>query len=87
MSASQEGTRGHRRYSTRSLLTGKETQLERILWSATVLLKQMDDAYGQLLEEMPRSQSGRKRVQRRIQEVRKQCLSIRAMIVTTHAVQ
>ena len=91
----QEGRRGHRsyvcqvghRYSTLSLLTGKETQLERVLWSATVLLKQMGDAYEQLLKEMQRTDSDRKRVQRRIHEVRKQCLAIRAIIETTHAVR
>jgi hypothetical protein len=70
-----------------SLLAGKETQLERVLWSATVLLKQMGDAYEQLLKEMPRTDSDRKHVQRRIHEVRKQCLAIRAIIETTHAVR
>jgi hypothetical protein len=91
----QEGLRGHRsyvcqvghRYSTLSLLTGKEMQLERVLWSATVLLKQMGDAYERLLKEMPRTDSARKPVQRRIHEVRKQCLAIRAIIEATHAVR
>lgn len=47
LSVDGEGVRGHRlyvcqighRYSTQSLLNSKETQLEQILWSATVLLK------------------------------------------------
>jgi hypothetical protein len=95
LSFDQEGTRGHRlyacqvghRYSTTSLLHSKETQLERTLWSAAVLLKQMGDAYEQQLKEMSRKDSDRKRVQRRIHEVRKQGLAIRAMIEATHAVQ
>lgn len=95
LSVDQEGPRGHRfyacqvghRYSTTSLLHSKETQLERTLWSAAVLLKQMGDAYEQHLQEMPREDSDRKRVQRRIREVRKQGLAIRTMIEATHAVQ
>ncbi|MBX3301821.1 MAG: hypothetical protein KF693_06385 [Nitrospira sp.] len=74
---------GHR-YSTSSLLHSKEAQLERSLWSAAVLLKQMGDAYQQLLKEMPRAMASRKAVQRRIKEVRKQSLAIRGIIETTH---
>jgi hypothetical protein len=47
----------------------------------------MGDAYEQQLKEMSRKDSDRKRVQRRIHEVRKQGLAIRAMIEATHAVQ
>jgi hypothetical protein len=91
----QEGPRGHRsyvcqighHYSTKSLLQEKEVQLERTLWSATVLLKQMGDAYEQLLREMRRADLDRKHVPRRIHEVRIQCLAIRAIIEATHAVQ
>jgi hypothetical protein len=90
-----EGPRGHplyvcqvgHRYSTPSLLHSKEKQLERTLWSAAVLLKQMGDAYEQLLKEMSQEDSERKRVQRRIHEVRKQGLAIQAIIESTHAVQ
>ena len=77
---------GHR-YSTSSLLHSKETQLERSLWSAAVLLKQMVDTYQQLLKEMPRAVAGRKVVQRRIKEVRKQSLAIQGIIETTHVAQ
>ena len=95
LSSDQEGLRGHRlyvcqvghRYSTQSLLNSKETQLEQVLWSATVLLKQMGDAYEQLLKEMPLTDSDRKTVQRRAHEVRKQSLAIRAIIEATHAVR
>lgn len=95
LSFNQEGQRGHRlyvcqvdhRYSIASLLHSKETQLERTLWSAAVLLKQMGDAYEQQFKEMSREDSDRKRVQRRIREVEKQSLAIRAMIEATHAVQ
>lgn len=74
---------GHR-YSVSSLLNSKETQLERSLWSAVVLLKQMGDAYQQLLQDMPHRTAGRTAVQRRIKEVRKQSLAIREMIEATH---
>ncbi len=91
----QEGSHGHRlyvcqvghRYSATSLLDSKELQLERTLWSAAVLLKQMGAAYEQLLKGMSRSDSERKRVQRRIDEVRKQSLAIRMIIEATNAVQ
>ena len=76
------------RYSPTSLLYAKEVQLERTLWSATLLLKQMECAYQDLLEEMNRTKGAeRTRVRRRINEVRKQCLAIRAMIEATHALQ
>jgi hypothetical protein len=77
---------GHR-YSTHSLMRAKETQLERIMWSAAALLKQMGNAYGQLLKEMPRTDADRRQVRRRINEVRKQRLAIQAIIETTHAAQ
>ena len=73
------------RYSMRSLLHAKETQLERTLWSAHVLLKQMLIAYDRALGEMPSTDG--KTVRRRINEVRKQCLAIRTMIEATHAVE
>lgn len=95
LSVDQEGPHGHRRYvcqvghrySTSSLLNSKETQLEQVLWSAAVLLKQMGDSYEQLLKEMPKTDSDRKQVQRRIHEVRKQSLAIRAIIEASHAAQ
>lgn len=74
---------GHR-YSTSSLLRSKEAQLERCLWSAVVLLKQMDDAYEQLLNVIPRRTSDRNAIQRRIREVRQQNLTIRKIIECTH---
>ena len=92
----REGPRGHlvyccqvdHRYSPSSLLYAKEAHLERTLWSAVLLLKQMAYAYQDLLEEMNRTKGAeRTRVRRRINEVRKQCLAIRAMIEATHALQ
>jgi len=73
------------RYSTRSLLHAKETKLERTLWSAHVLLKQMLIAYEHALGEMPSTEG--ETVRRRINEVRKQCLAIRTMIEATHALE
>lgn len=91
----QEGQHGHRlyvcqvghRYSTSSLLHSKEAQLERILWSAAVLLKQMGDVYQKHFKEMPRTDSDRKLVQRRINEVRRQSRAIQAIVEATHAAQ
>jgi hypothetical protein len=95
LSRDREGPSGHHhyvcqvghRYSTPSLLQSQETQLERVVWSATVLLKQIGDTYEQLLKEMPGKDSERKLVQRRIQQLRKQSLAIRRIIEATHAVQ
>ena len=92
----REGPKGHlayccqvdHRYSPTSLLYAKEAQLERTLWSAALLLKQMAYAYQDLLEELNRTGGAeRPRVRRRINEVRKQYLAIRAMIEATHALQ
>lgn len=94
LSRGREGPRNHcnyvcqigHRYSTPSLLHSKEAQLERVVWSATVLLKQIGDAYEQLLKEMPRKDSEHTLVQRRIREVRKQSLKIQGLIEETHVV-
>ena len=92
----REGPLGHllyrcqvdHRYSVGSLLETKEGQLERTLWSAALLLKQMSYAYEDLLGELKNAKGmDRSRVQRRMKEVRKQSLGIRAMIETTHAVE
>jgi hypothetical protein len=92
----REGPRGHllylcqvdHRYTVGSLLHAKEAQLERTLWSAALLLKQMSFAYEDLFSEMKKVKGvERKRVQRRMNEVRKQCLAIRAMIEASHAVE
>jgi hypothetical protein len=92
----REGSRGHllyrcqvdHRYTIHSLLHAKEAQLERTLWSAALLLKQMRYAYEDLISELemaPRAE--RKRVQQRANEVSKQCLAVQAMIEATHAVE
>jgi hypothetical protein len=91
----REGVRGHllyrcqvdHRYTTGSLLLAKEAQLERTLWSATLLLKQMGDAYQDLLAEAKKASGVRRaRVRQRIYEVRKHFLIIRELIETSHAV-
>jgi hypothetical protein len=90
----REGARGHllyrcqvdHRYTTGSLLEAKEAQLERTLWSAALLLKQLSYAYEDLLSEMAKARgTDRKRVQRRMNETRTQSLTIGAMIDGTHA--
>ena len=72
------------RYAPASLLHAKEAQLERTLWSAVLLLLQTGYVYDDVLDEKtPGVQQTR--VQRRINELKKQCLAIQAMIETTHA--
>jgi hypothetical protein len=92
----REGPNGHllyrcqvdHRYTLNSLIEGKETQVERTLWSAVLLLTQLGYAYQDLLGEMKRSRlAGRKQMRRRVQEVRRQGVAIRAMIEATHAVE
>jgi hypothetical protein len=92
----REGSHGHllyrcqvdHRYTVSSLLHGKENQLERALWSASLLLKQMAYVYEDLLSEMTGSTAvERKRVQQRLKEVKKQRLAIQAMIEATHALE
>ena len=92
----REGSRSHllyrcqvdHRYSIGSLLHAKEDQLERALWSASLLLKQTSYVYEDLLSEM-RGAGGaeRKRVLQRMKEVKKQRVAIQAMIEATHAVE
>jgi hypothetical protein len=92
----REGSHGHllyrcqvdHRYSMGSLLHAKEDQLERTLWSASLLLKQMSYVYEDLLSEMKDARGAeRKHVQQRMKEVKKQRLAVQAMIETTHAVE
>lgn len=92
----REGPRGHllyrcqvdHRYTIGSLVHAKEAQLERSLWSTALLLKQIRYTYEDLLREMPMStRRRRKRVQQRINEVKKQCLAIRTMIEASHAAE
>lgn len=92
----REGTHGHllyrcqveHRYSVSSLLNAKEAHLERVLWSASLLLKQMMYAYEDLLSETKTADKAeRKRIQERINEVRGQCLAIRKMIEASHAIE
>jgi hypothetical protein len=92
----REGSRSHllyvcqvdHRYTVGSLLHAKEAQLERALWSAVLLLKQMLFAYEDLLSELNKvNHAERKRVQRRVNEVRKQCFAIQAMIEDSHVVE
>lgn len=92
----REGPKGHllyrcqveHRYTIGSLLHAKEAQLERTFWSTALLLTQMRYAYEDLLNEMRASTPReRKRVQRRVKEVKKQCLAIRTMIEASHAAE
>jgi hypothetical protein len=91
----REGSHGHllyccqvdHRYRIGSLLQAKEAQLERTLWSASLLLRQMAYAYEDLLSETKRvNGAGRKRMQQRMNEVWKQSLAVQAMIEAADAV-
>lgn len=90
----REGRRGHllyvcqvdHRYTAESLAEAKESQLEQSLWSACLLLKQLSYAYEDLMEEMlDAPATERRKLKRRIQEVKSHSLAIRAMIEATHA--
>jgi hypothetical protein len=92
----REGSHGHllyrcqvdHRYTIHSLLHAKEAQLERTLWSAALLLKQMRYAYEDLMSELKKApRAERQRVQQRANEVSKQRLAVQAMIEATHAVE
>jgi len=92
----REGDHGHlmyecqvkHRYSLPSLLHSMEAHLEKSLWSSSLLLKQLDIAYLDLLDEVNNQPpADRTRVERRINEVRKQCLAIQAIIEASHAVE
>jgi len=90
-----QGRQGHvvyrcqvdHRYSLPSLLEATEIHLERSLWSAALLLTQVGIAYEDLLAQKTASRETRKQAQRRIREVRKQCLAIRAMIEAPHVIE
>jgi hypothetical protein len=92
----REGLHGHllyacqvrHRYSLGSLLRAKESHVERTLWSSALLLKQLLYAYEDLRSEMKGAFPGnRKRVQRRMNEVRMQYLAIQKMIEASHALE
>lgn len=92
----REGSHGHllyrcqvdHRYTVGTLIDAKEAQLERTLWSASLLLRQMVFAYEDLASEMNLAKPAvRKRLRRRMNEVRKQGLAIRAMIEASHALE
>ena len=90
----REGPHGHllyrcqvdHRYTIGSLIDAKESQLERTLWSASLLLKQTSYVYEDLLSEMKNATAAkRKQIQQRMNEVKKQRLAIQAMIGATDA--
>jgi len=75
------------RYTTGSLVHSKEAQVERTLWSAVLLLTQLIYAYEDRLEEIDKAGRKRAEVRRRIDEVKKQCLAVRAMIEAAHVAE
>lgn len=92
----REGPHGHllyrcqvdHRYTIGSLLEAKEAQLERTLWSASLLLKQLSYAYADLLSEWTAAATvDRKRLARRMNQARKQGLAVHDMIEDTHGTE
>lgn len=76
------------RYSIHSLIQAKEEQVERIMWSAHVMLKQMMTVYEHAFAKSDELlATDHKSIRRRMDEVRKQCLAIRTMIEASHAVE
>jgi hypothetical protein len=76
------------RHSTTSLYQAMEERLENTLWTAVVILKQLDSLYDELLAEHVRpSESGNKHIKRRLREVRDQRAAIRALIEGTHVIE
>lgn len=70
------------------MIKAKEGQLERTLWSACLLLLQMVTAHELLDKELKQAKSRERVLLRpRLNEVRKQCLAIRAMIEASHALE
>jgi two-component system chemotaxis response regulator CheB len=75
---------GHR-FSTKSLLISKEKEVERALWSAAALLEHVMLVYERLMAEVRGGDSKeRRRLQRRIQEARRQKAVVIGLIENTH---
>ncbi|HVG03149.1 MAG TPA: hypothetical protein VM842_09670 [Nitrospira sp.] len=76
------------RHSASSLYRAMEERLENTLWTATVILKQLDKVYEELLTQRGRpSEPGTKSLKRRLSEVRDQRAAIRALIEDTHVIE
>jgi hypothetical protein len=75
---------GHR-FTTRSLLTTKEKEVEKTLWAAAALMGHIIDVNGRLLKEIPRGDKERRRLERRIREAASQRSTLIRMIENTHA--
>jgi len=73
---------GHR-YSTASLLSAKEGQLESTLWSTLVLMAHVEAACRNLLEEKRHVGGPQRPVQQRIREARAQQQTVRGIIEAT----
>jgi hypothetical protein len=76
------------RHSLTSLYRAMENRLEDTLWTASVILKQLDQLYEELLTQQGRpSEPGYKSLKRRLSEVRDQRAAIRALIEGTHVIE
>lgn len=76
------------RHSTTSLYQAIEERVENTLWSAVVMLKQLDSVYEKLLAEHPLpSGIESKKIKRRLREVRAHRTGIRTFIEGTHVLE
>ena len=76
------------RHSVTSLYRAMEERLENTLWTASVILKQLDQLYEELLTQQRRpSEPGYKSLKRRLTEVRDQRAALRGLIEGTHVIE
>lgn len=96
LSVKQEGPGAQRlyvcqidhRHSITSLCRAMEERLENTLWTATVIMKQLDSVYQELLAERLRpADTTDKKIKRRLREVRDHRAAIRALIEGTHVIE
>ena len=66
-----------------------EERLESTLWAATVIMKQMNGVYQQLLTEQQRrpADATAKDIKRRLRELEAQRVAIRDIIAGTHVIE
>ena len=76
------------RHSITSLYRAMEERLENTLWTAIVIMRQIDHVYEDLLAEKVRpTDSAAKNVRRRLHELKEQRAALRAVIKETHVIE
>ena len=76
------------RHSMTSLYQAMEERLENTLWTAVVMMKQMDRVYRELLSKQQRPTDGpAKHIKRRLRELQAQRVALHALIMGTHVIE